>query len=83
MSLCRTEDSAILAEKLLKANLLVFTIIVKAGAGVVPTKTDRNAMNLTWLYEERNKNGERLESKKKKKETKRQLINKIPTQKDN
>ena len=36
-------------------------------------------MNLTWLYEERNKNGERLESKKKKKETKRQLINKVPT----
>ena len=48
-------------------------------AEVVQKKRDRNAINLTWLYEERNKNGERLESKKKKKETKRQLMNKIPT----
>ena len=37
----------------LKSYLLVFMIIVKAG--VVPTKMDWNAMNLTRLYKERKK----------------------------
>ena len=36
-----------------KSYLLVFIIIVKAG--IVPTKTDLNTMNLTWLYKERKK----------------------------
>ena len=48
-----------------KSYLIVFIIIVKAG--VVWTKTDWNAMNLTRLYKERKKERKKGEWQKKKK----------------